>query len=351
MPDGRPIAFLLPGDPETRTGGYIYDKRIVAGLRRLGRTVDLVRLADNFPDPDAPALDRARAAFAALPEGAIAVVDGLAFSAMPEIVLAERRRLRLVALVHHPLALETGLDAARRADLFERERRALAAACRIVVTSPQTVRDLAPYGVPADRVAAILPGTDPAPTARGSAGAPPVLLCVATVTPRKGHMVLIEALAQLGDRPWRLVCAGSLERDPATARSVADAVHRLGIARRVAFLGEIAGAALDAAYHGADLFVLPSFHEGYGMAYAEALARGLPVIATTAGAIPETVPADAGVLVPPGDAPALARAIASCLDDPATMARLRHGALAARQSLPDWPASARAFGHLLDALP
>jgi glycosyltransferase involved in cell wall biosynthesis len=179
----------------------------------------------------------------------------------------------------------------------------------------------------------------------------PALLCVATITPRKGHAVLVEALAQLGDRPWRLVCAGSLERDPATARSVTEAVRRLGLADRVAFLGEIAGGPLDAAYDGADLFVLPSFHEGYGMAYAEALARGLPIIATTAGAIPETVPADAGILVPPGDAPALARAIARCLDDPGTREALRRGALAARRSLPDWSAAAQAFGRVLDTLP
>lgn len=351
MPEGGPIAFLLPGDPETRTGGYIYDKRIVAGLRELGRGVDLHRLPDSFPDPDGAALEAARGVLAALPDGTIAVVDGLAFSAMPEVVTAEATRLRLVALVHHPLALETGLDAARRADLFERERRALPAARRIIVTSPQTVRDLAPYGIDAARVAAIPPGTDPAPPARGSPAGPPVLLCVATVTPRKGHAVLVDALARLGDRPWRLVCAGSLERDPATARSVTEAVRRLGLADRVTFLGEIAGAALDAAYDDADLFVLPSFHEGYGMAYAEALARGLPVIATTAGAIPETVPAAAGILVPPGDAPALARAIARCLDDPATLEALRRGALAARSALTDWPAAARAFAEVLDTLP
>lgn len=350
MPEARGIVVLLPGDPETRTGGYIYDKRIVDGLRALGRPVTVVRLPDAFPYPDAPALAAARAALAALDDGAVAVVDGLAFSAMPEVVAAEAGRLRLVALIHHPLALETGLDAAQRADLFDRERRALPAARRIVVTSRRTARDLEPYGVAAHDVSAILPGTDPAPIARGSGGRGPVLLCVATVTPRKGHIVLLDALEGLRDRPWRLICAGSLERDAPTARAVQAMVAARDLGRRVEFLGEIAGPALDAAYDGADLFVLPSFHEGYGMAYAEALARGLPVIGTTAGAIPDTVPAAAGLLVAPGDATALRGAIARCLDDPATLASLRRGALAARRDLPDWPAAARAFSAVLDGV-
>lgn len=346
----RDLAFLLPGDPEARTGGTIYDRRIVDALRDTGRRVDLHRLGDGFPNPSAEELAAAAAILGQLPDRSLVVVDGLAFSAMPEIVEAEAERLDLVALIHHPLALETGLDAAARARLLDLETRALRAARRVIVTSGWTVRDLAPYDVDPSRIDVVLPGTDPAPLSRGGGGTTSCLLCVASLTPRKGHLVLIDALVPLLDRRWRLVCAGSPTRDPAAARAIMDAVERRGLARRVTFTGEIAGAALDAAYDAADLFVLPSFHEGYGMAYAEALARGLPVIGTTAGAIPQTVPASAGLLVPPGDAAALTAALARFLEDRELRASLRRGAASARQRLPDWPAAGRAFAAVLDTV-
>lgn len=344
----EPLHFILSGDPATRTGGYLYDARIVAGLRTQGREVVLHALSDRFPEPDAAALAEAEAVLAAMPAGRLVVIDGLALGGMPALVRAEAERLRLVALVHHPLALETGLTAGQQERLYRQERDALAAVRRVIVTSPGTRAALAGYGVPAERIGVVEPGVDPAPLATGSGGPEPVLLCVATLTPRKGHEVLLRALDRLRDRPWRLVCAGDTRRDPATAASVRALIAGLGLADRVTFAGELAGEALGAVYRGADVFVLASHYEGYGMALAEALAHGLPVVSTTAGAIPGTVPPAAGLLVPPGDAEAFAEALARVLDFPALRERLAAGARAARAGLAGWDRAAERFAAELD---
>jgi len=174
------------------------------------------------------------------------------------------------------------------------------------------------------------------------------LLCVATVTPRKGHAVLLEALAELRDRPWHLTCAGSVTRDPATFAALEQQVERLALRARVSFLGDLDADALEREYERADLFVLASYLEGYGMALAEAVARGIPLVSTTAGAIPETVPPTAGVLVPPGDSRALAKALAPLLDHGDARARLAANARAAAAALPTWRTAAERFAAALE---
>jgi glycosyltransferase involved in cell wall biosynthesis len=269
------------------------------------------------------------------------VIDGLALAAFAG--LEHRLPRPWIALVHHPLALETGLAPAEAHALAEIERRLLALAARVIVTSPGTKRDLDAYRVEGARIGVVCPGTDPSPLARGSAGPPLMLLCVASLTPRKGHLVLLEALARLAGLDWRLVCVGSAERDPDCAQEIRSAIDHLGLRARVELIGERAEATLGPYYDQADLFVLASYHEGYGMALAEALARGLPVVSTTAGAIPETVPESAGLLVAPGDAPALAGALRRVMTEPELRAGLVAGARAARERLPGWEAAARAF--------
>jgi len=344
------LSFLVPGELGMRTGGSTYDRHIIDGLRTLGWHVDVASLGEGWPAPDDAATRVARRVVEALPDDALVVADGLAFSAMPELAEAHAKRLRWVALVHHPLALETGLDADAQATLFDSERRALSTVRAVIVTSPSTARALAAYEVPAAFVAVVEPGTEPAPLATGSGSGDLHLLSVANVTPRKGHALLIDALAGLRDRPWRLHCVGSLTMDAACAASLAEAIDRHGLRERVTLHGEQDEAALRGFYAHADAFILPSFHEGYGMALAEALAHGLPVISTTAGAIPDTVPADAGVLVPPGDGAALRAALQRLMDDSAWREQLAAGARAARQRLPTWADSAARFGLALDAI-
>jgi len=343
------IELLVPGDPATATGGYAYARRLVAALRDAGQPVRWHRLADGFPAPDAAALDHAHETFAGLPDGALAVVDGLAYGAMPQLVARHAKRLVMVALVHHPLHAETGLEPARVSALHASESLALGHAHRVIVTSDTTAAALAAMGVPRARIAVVEPGTDPAPLAHGRPlpDDDVALLCVATLTPRKGHDVLLDALARLPARGWRLDAVGSAERDPATAAAVRARIARLGLGERVRVHGEVDAAMLEALYARADVAVLASRMEGYGMALAEALARGLPVVATRAGAIAGTVPADAGRLVPVDDVAALGDALGAVVTDDALRAHLAAGARAARARLPDWPSRADAFARAL----
>ncbi|MGK6310421.1 glycosyltransferase family 4 protein [Variovorax sp. DT-64] len=340
-------SFLVPGDLGTRTGGYVYDRRIIEGLRARHWAVEVLSLGEGYPAPEAAALARAAVAVEALPDGTLAVVDGLAFGVLPDLVRQHVQRLDWVALVHHPLALERGLDTARQQALFDSERRALAHARGVIVTSRSTARTLADFDVEASRIVVVEPGTEPAPLATGSGGDALSLLCVATVTPRKGHALLVEALAGLKDRQWVLHCAGSLAMDPACAAALAQAIDAHGLRERVLLHGEQDEAGLRALYARADAFVLPSFHEGYGMALAEALAHGLPVISTRAGAIPDTVPDGAGMLVTPGDAVELRAALQRLMDDAAWRAQLGAGARAARGRLPNWVQSSARFASAL----
>jgi glycosyltransferase involved in cell wall biosynthesis len=350
----RPLVFVVPGDLGSVTGGYGYDRQMIAGLRASGRAVDVVALDGGFPWPDTAALARAAQQLAAIRDGAVVVVDGLAFGAMPMFAEQHAARLCWVALVHHPLAREAGLTPQQGRALFDSERRALATVRGVIVTSEATARELNSYGMAAERVHVVTPGTDSAPLATGSATDPVrlglSLLCVATLIPRKGHAVLIEALRGLQDRAWTLHCVGSAMWDVDTAEALCSVIAEHGLGDRVRLHGEVPTDVLQAMYGQADAFVLPSYFEGYGMALAEALAHGLPVVSTTAGAIPDTVPGNAGILVPPGDALALRSALAALLDDPALRARLAAGARAARAVLPTWPQAVARFAAVLESV-
>jgi len=344
----RSLAFMIPGDLEALTGGYEYDRRIIDGLRTLGWTVDVENLDGSFPNPTPFAREDASRRFAALSDGSLVMIDGLAFGALAEEAAREQRRLRLVALVHHPLADETGIEPQLAASLEQSERRALATARLVIVTSRPTALGLSRYGVDPDRLAVVEPGAEPAKLARGSADARVHLLCVASLTPRKGHEVLVEALARLADRPWHLTCVGSLDRDPQTANRVRGLLAQYGLSDRVTFTGDLHQPELDREYDRADVFVLPTFHEGYGMVVAEALGRGLPVVSSPTGAIAELVTSDAGVLVPPGNVPELARVLTEVIGSKALRARLAEGARSIRDRLPTWDIAARRMAAALE---
>jgi glycosyltransferase involved in cell wall biosynthesis len=348
-----PLTFIVPGALDQITGGYLFDRYVVDGLRRMGRDVAVHELAGAFfPAADATAFAAAAAALAALPDGAPAVFDGLALPALEQALPAAARRLRLLAFVHHPLAIETGLPPAEARRLAALERSLLPLSRGVLCPSARTADAVIAYGVPARRVAVTPPGTlKPVSRPRPRIGTGPLrLLCVATVTPRKGHLLLIEALARLADRDWRLDCIGSLSRDPEKVAAVRAAVAASGLEDRVTLAGEWPPDTLGRAYAEADLFVLPSYHEGYGMAYAEALAFGVPIVATRAGAIPDTVPETAGLLVPSADVEALAEALARILDDADLRGRLAAGARAAGAVLPDWDQAVAAWAAAADRL-
>jgi glycosyltransferase involved in cell wall biosynthesis len=257
----------------------------------------------------------------------------------------------MVGLVHHPLALETGLRRAEAARYAALEARLWPLLRGVLCPSAATARAVEATGVDPHRIDVAPPGVARPTTARCRNAVSAVrLLTVGTLTARKGHLLLIEALAQLRDAPWMLVCAGSHERDRAVAARIraAIALHRL--ADKVLLCGELSSADLAREYASADVFVLPSFHEGYGMAYAEALAHGLPIIATTAGAIPETVPAKAALFVPPGHVEALRSALACMIHDRALRTRLAAGATEAGAGLPSWSQAVAHWAAALDRL-
>jgi glycosyltransferase involved in cell wall biosynthesis len=335
------LAFVVPGRLDQLTGGYLYDRHIIDGLRSRGRAVKVVELGPN---------DR-ETALAKLADGTTAVIDGLALPVLEQAVIAEWRRLRLVALVHHPLAEETGLSRAAAERLVRLEAAALQRLRGVVCPSARTAAGVAACGIPPERIYVIPPGTaKPDQPLRPRRGPVRSLLCVASVIPRKGHRVLVAALARIRDLDWEMLCIGSLDRDPRNARSIRQLISAARLGPRITLAGEQSPRMVMRAYRAADLFVLPSLHEGYGMAFAEAMVHGLPIVATAAGAIPETVPHDAGLLIRPGDAVALARALRRMITEPALAGHLAAGSRAAGARLPDWRETTQWWEQTLDFL-
>jgi glycosyltransferase involved in cell wall biosynthesis len=345
------VAFGVPGDLGAPTGGYAYDRRMIAELQKLGWQVDVIGLGDGFPRPSADVKAAARDKLAGVPNECPLIVDGLAFGVLPEAAHELGERNPLLALVHHPLALETGLSPADAESFETSERKALEAARGVVVTSPSTATLLTDdYDVPPDIITVARPGTDRGEAAKGSSDGIVRLLAVGSVVPRKGYDILIAALAPLAALPWRLTLAGDRTRDEAAASQLDADIASHGLGGRIEVLGALPPDRLAALYVESDLFVLASRFEGYGMAFAEALAHGLPVVGTTAGAIPDTVPPDAGVLVEPNDAKALTRTLRMLIENPKERQWFASGALAAGAALPSWEDSAKLLAGAVEAL-
>lgn len=340
-----PCFFVIPGDINTLTGGYGYDRRLLAGLQACGLDIRHVALPPGFPAPDSHARAATAAILSSLPDSSVVLVDGLAFGVIAAEVAPHAERLRFVALCHHPLALETGLSASDSARLHAQEQCALAFARAIVVTSAGTAQILVTqFGQRIEHITVALPGTDRHGFASCS-GNPPLLLTVATLTRRKAHDVLIAALSGLRELPWQARFVGGGEFDPAWTTHLHALVAQYGLQQRITFVGALRE--LRDEYHNADVFVLPSLFEGYGMVFAEALAFGLPVVAARAGAVPDVVPASAGVLVEPGSVDALQQALRTVLTDTALRQQLQQGARTVATTLPTWEQAARAVHDVI----
>ncbi len=314
------ITLLSPGDPSQRTGGYLYNARLVRALRERGHEVQVVSVEGVWPLGPVDAVS--------LPESGAILADGLLWSALrpqvPDAALS-----RVAVLVHSVLAAEGGED------LAEREAHALHGVGAVVATGGPTERDLAAMGVASVRVE---PGTDPAARLHGPGKGR--LLSLGTVTPRKGLLRLLEALEAVAE-PWSLDVVGSLTRDPHHAAQVVAMAQAFG--DRVRFLGEQDDAGVQRALARADLLVHAAHYEAYGMVLAEAMARGVPVLCTPAGA------AEGGgaEVVAPAE---LAAGLSRLLADPSARAALAERAWHRGRNLPTWGDVAGRIGTLLAGL-
>jgi glycosyltransferase involved in cell wall biosynthesis len=346
--------FVYPGDLNSPTGGYAYDRRIIAGLKSLGWDIQLIGLGEGYPFPNHAQVEEAKAQLQKLTPGVPMVIDGLALGALPEVAACVTEYHPLIALIHHPLAFEFGLSKEQAALLKQSETEALRHASGVIANSPATASDLhRHYGVPMERMDVVLPGTDRrihqrgrSQIANGNRGVIR-LLSVGSIIPRKGFHDLIAALAPLADLPWTLSIAGDTTRNAGAFAQLVGDIRRFGFEGRVQVHGAVSDTELDVLYTQADGFVLASLFEGYGMVYAEAMAYGLPIIATTGGAIPDTVPSEAGLLVHPGDVLALTRALKTIIEDAPYRARLSSGALQAAAQKPTWDQAAGQFAAAL----
>ncbi|MGW3647449.1 glycosyltransferase family 4 protein [Streptomyces sp. NPDC000878] len=355
----RSVHFVMPGgvdDPATPSGGNAYDRRISLDLPGFGWQVHKHAVAGEWPRPGAEARAELARTLRELPDGTVVLLDGLVACGVPEIIVPEAERLRLAVLVHLPLGDETGLDPAVAAELDALERATLRAVPSVIATSDWAVRRLVSHhGLAPDRVHMAAPGADIAPLASGTDGVSR-LLCVAAVTPRKGQHRLVEALAAVTDLPWSCVCVGGLEQDPEYVADLRALIARHGLEDRLHLAGPQAGAQLDASYAAADLMVLTSYAETYGMAVTEALARGIPVLATDVGGLPEAVgrAPDGGVpgiLVPPENPAALAAELRGWFGEADVRRRLKAAARGRRAALDGWAATARSLAGVLGRIP
>ena len=342
--------FAIPGDLATPTGGYAYDRRVLALLGAHGIDARLLTLPGSFPRPGADDLAITRQALSAVSPDDVLLIDGLAWGAMP-VDLAAALGSNIVALCHHPLGLESGLSKPQADALIANETMTLSFAAKVIVTSHSTRGTLiAQFGVPPEKIMVAEPGTDPAPRAIGSGGAGLNLLAVGSIVQRKGYDLLIEALAPLKDLDWRLHIVGAQDRAPSCVQALRAQIAEAGLDERVTLLGGASDDELGALYHSADLFVSSSRYEGYGMVLTEALARGLPIIASTGGAAADTLPDGAGLKIPPDDAPALRQALRRAMGDSALRAQLALAASAAALNLPTWNDAARIVAQTLRAV-
>ncbi|WP_406323333.1 glycosyltransferase family 4 protein [Streptomyces sp. NBC_01637] len=359
---GRSVIVVMPGgvdDPSAPSGGNTYDRRVCRDLPRIGWQVHEYAVAGTWPQPRATARAELARILGESADGAVVVLDGLVACAVPEIIVPEAERLRLVVLVHLPLGDETGLTPGLAAALNAGERRTLQAAAAVVATSDwAAVRLVTHHGLDPVRVHVAAPGADTEPLATGAATGTdraPSLLCVASVTPRKGQLQLVESLAAVADLPWNCVCVGGLGQDPGYVTRIRELIGRYSLGDRVHLVGPRTGAELNASYAAADLLVLASHAETYGMVATEALARGVPVLATAVGGLPEAVghAPDRGVpgyLVPPQNPAAFASALRLWLGEPVERRRSKEAALIRRTALAGWDTTSHSLAAVLEQL-
>jgi glycosyltransferase involved in cell wall biosynthesis len=344
-------------DRDAPTGGTVYDQNLITELRALGIAMRLHRLAGPWPEADVSTKANLARALRAQPA---CLVDGILVGTSPEVVASAVESGHAVTMVVHlPISDELGLDPARRERYAALEAQAVRAASGVVCPSRWCAAELRRrYGRSDLGVAA--PGVTPAPAARGSQHSGlPRLLSLASLTPTKDQVTLVRAFAQLTDLAWLADLVGLDMADQGYAARVRHEIFEVGLADRIRVTGALTGPSLDQRWDAADLLVLPSRVETFGLVVTEALARGIPAIVSAGtGAVEAlqqgaTLPTDAmpGTAVPPGDPTTLAAVLRRWLTEPTLRRAWRQSALARRGNLPGWQTTAEAVLSYLERPP
>ena len=338
----KQVAFAIPGDLGRPTGGYAYARHVLKWLPEFGIDPVHVRLPASFPHPGEADLAETSRILLTHDWQVPLLIDGLAYGAFPTGMAAGLAG-RVIALCHHPLALETGTPPERAAELRRLETAALGYASAVIVTSMAT-RDLLieQFDVDLAKLTVAEPGVEVSQRAGESAfGAPLRLLAVGSLAPRKGYDVLIEALSMLAGLPWQMTIIGAEDPSGEHAAELRSQIGVSGLDNRITFHGAMSDAELDSHYRDADIFVMASHYEGYGMVLTEALARGLPIVTTLSGSGAAQLPDAAAQKVPVNDAAGFAGALAYLIGDASARQRHADAAWAAAAHLPRWQDTAR----------
>ena len=344
-------------DRDDPTGGNVYNRAVIAELRTLGVDVRLQELDGPWPDGDASThLALARA----LRSTAACLVDGIVACGSPDVIAAAVESGHSVTIVVHlPLGDEFGIGPARRQRYALLESRAVHAASGVLCSSRWAAAELVSrYG--RDDVGVAVPGVTPAVASRGSQDSGlPRLVGLASLTPTKDQLTLIRALAQLADLPWTADLIGSDRADPDYAALVRTEIVAAGLSERIMVHGVLVGEALDQKWAAADLLVLTSRVETYGLVVTEALARGIPAVVSAGtgavealqeGATPDSAETP-GTAVPAADPEGLAAVLRSWLTEPMLRRSWRQAALDRRDTLPGWQQTAEAVVAYLNRPP
>ena len=339
------VAFVTVGDTGRKTGGYLYNARVVDGLRGGGVEVEEVVAGGADPEEQVASVPRVGAMLDPSSFDAI-VVDALARIAVAPHLDRWRISSPVVALVHE-------LPSVAGEDDRERHREAPLLRADVLVAVSEHGRSLLEArGVPPGRIRVVPPGSDrltPPKVPPGRKTGPTRALCVAQWIPRKGISTLVEAWARRPRPGAALELVGEAEADPNYAVSVREVIAAASDAS-ILVRGPVDDADLAAAYASADLFVLPSRYEGYGMVFAEALRFGLPVVACRIGPVPDLVGREVALLVPPDDAGALSEALDLLLADPGLRDRMSDAARRRAARLPRWRATVAGFREVLQSV-
>jgi glycosyltransferase involved in cell wall biosynthesis len=318
------IGLAVYEHPEDQSGGYLYDRKIVGHLRDRGHQVFVY----TFPFETARVIKD---------DVEVLIEDELCHADLLEFNLRLKRisSIPLVALVHHLKYLEPVSD---QKEEREKERKFLGTCDALIANSNSTSREVVELGIGLPTMVAY-PGCDrvaPAPDFRRQLPETLVnLLFVGILIPRKGVHILLDALEELQSYPWELGIVGDETLDASYVESLKEKALKLG--NRVAFLGRVSPRELSQIYLDSDLFVLPSYFEGYGIVVAEAVLHLLPIIASRVGGIPEIVrDGKEGILVPPGDKSALKQALQDFLEHPEHLGPFIEACAVRRRSLPTW---------------